>query len=66
MIGLLVGGRPWQLLRDDAAERQECPIAIGLGERLPEVRQWDASALASAGAGGTGRVGMASHDGPPC
>ena len=42
MIGLLVGGRPWELLSDDAAEGQERPMAIGLGECLPEVRQRDA------------------------
>ena len=42
MVGLLVGGRPWQLPRDDAAERQECLMAIGLGECLPEVRQGEA------------------------
>ena len=42
MVGLLVGGRLGQLLRDDAAESQERPMAIGLGECLPEVRQRDA------------------------
>ncbi len=42
MVGLLFGGRPGQLLSDDAAERQERPIAIGLGERLPESSQRDA------------------------
>ena len=31
MVGLLVRGRPGQLLSDDAAERQERPMAIGLG-----------------------------------
>ena len=42
MIGLLAGGRSGQLLSDDAAERQERPIAIGLGECLPEMCQRDA------------------------
>lgn len=39
MIDLLACGRSWQLLSDDAAEGQERPIAIGLGEGLPEVGQ---------------------------
>jgi hypothetical protein len=43
MVGLLVGGRPWELLGDDAAEGQECPLTIDLGEGLPEACQGDAS-----------------------
>ena len=39
MVGLLVGGRPWELLRDDAAQGQERPLSVRLGEGLPEVRQ---------------------------
>jgi hypothetical protein len=39
MVGLLVGGRPWEFLRDDAAEYQECLMAIDLRECLPEVCQ---------------------------
>jgi hypothetical protein len=43
MVGLLAGGRPWELLGDDAAEGQECPLTVGLGKSLPEVRQRDTS-----------------------
>ena len=57
MVGLLVGGRPWELLSDDAAEGQERPLAVRLGEGLPEVRQMRRVGSASAGAGGTGRAG---------
>jgi hypothetical protein len=39
MIGLLVGGRPSELLRDDAAQGQERALSVRLGEGLPEVRQ---------------------------
>ena len=42
MAGLLVRGRPGQVLSDDAAEGQERPLAIGLGECLPESGQRDA------------------------
>ena len=66
MIDLLVGGRSWQLLRDDAAERQERPIAIGLGKCLPEVRQRRCADSASAGAGGDWSGQGVSHDDPPC
>ena len=54
MIALLADGRSWQLLSDNAAERQERPIAIGLGECLPEVGRGMAG-LTSAAAGGTGQ-----------
>ena len=30
------------MLSDDAAERQQCPLAIGLGESLPESSQREA------------------------
>jgi hypothetical protein len=39
MVGLLLGGRPWELLRDDAAEGQERPLSVRLGQGLPEVSQ---------------------------
>jgi len=42
MIVLLFGGRPGQVLSDNAAERSERPMAIGLGECLPELSQRDA------------------------
>src|SRR4051794_23999473 len=42
MIGLLVGGRPGKLPSDDAAECQERPMAIALGEHLPDAGQRDA------------------------
>ena len=57
MVGLLVGGRPWQLLSDDAAERQERPMAIGLGEGLPEVRQRDAPGWLQRARGGLSGLG---------
>ena len=60
MVDLLVGGRSWELLRDDAAERQERPIAIGLGAGLARGRvERDARARlqrARGGLIGTGRV----------
>jgi hypothetical protein len=31
IVGLLVGGRLWELLRDDAAEGQECPLSVRSG-----------------------------------
>ena len=52
MIDLLAGGKPWKLLRDDATERQERPVAIGLGEGFPELRERRRRAGPSAGAGG--------------
>src|ERR1700723_3322460 len=55
MVGLLVGGRLWQLPRDDAAECQECLMAIGLGECLPEVRQGKAPRRLQWARGGTER-----------
>ena len=57
MVGLLAGGRPWQLLRDDAAERQECPMAIGLGEGLPELRQREAPGRLQWARGGLSGIG---------
>jgi hypothetical protein len=42
MIVLLFGGRPGQVLSNDAAERPEHPMAIGLEERWPELSQRDA------------------------
>ena len=59
------GGRPRQLLRDDATERQERPIAVGLREGLPELGQRDAPGSASAARGGLDGTGV-SHDDPPC
>ena len=56
MVGLLVRGRPGQLLSDDAAERQERPMAIGLGERLPESSQRDALGWLRRARGGTERA----------
>src|SRR4051812_12325785 len=56
MVGLLVGGRLWQLLRDDAAERQECLTAIGLGQCLPEVCQGKTPRRTQRARGGTGRA----------
>src|SRR5512135_2838612 len=56
MVGLLVGGRPWQLLRNDAAERQEYLTAIGLGEGLPEVCQGETPRRSRWARGGTGRA----------
>ena len=55
MIDLLVGGRSWQLLSDDAAERQERPIAVGLGKGLPEVRERNSRTGLQRARGGTGR-----------
>ena len=52
MIDLLPGGRSGQLLREDATERQEHPIAIGLREGFPELRERDRASGPSAGRGG--------------
>ena len=64
MIGLLAGGRSWELLSDDAAERQERPIAIGLGKGLPEVRQRNSLVWLQRARGGLDGLGV-SHDDPP-
>src|SRR3954451_4503774 len=56
MVGLLVGGRLWQLTRDDAAERQEGLMASGLGGCLPEVRQGKAPRWVQWARGGTERA----------
>src|ERR1017187_8565486 len=56
MVGLLFGGRPRQLLSDDAAERQERPMALGLGKCLPESRQRDAPGWLRWARGGTERA----------
>ena len=53
-IDLLPGARPWQLLREDVTERQERPLAIGLGEGFPELRERRRRAALQR-AGGTGR-----------
>jgi hypothetical protein len=45
------------LLSDDAAEGQESPMAVGLGERLPEAGQRDAPGRLRWARGGTGRAG---------
>ena len=58
-IDLLLGAKPWQLLRKDATERQERPIAIGLTEGVPEPGgRSQRVALSRAGGGlvGTRRV----------
>jgi hypothetical protein len=55
-VGLLVGGMPGQLLSNDAAERPERPMAIGLGVRLPEQGQWDAPGWLRWARGGTERA----------
>ena len=65
MVGLLVGGRSWQLLSDDAAERQESPMAIGLGEHLPEMGQRDTPGRLQ-WVRGDWTGGSMSHDDPPC
>src|SRR5436190_1635014 len=57
MVGLLVGGRPGQLLRDDAAERQERPMTVGLGKGLPKLRQRDAPGWLRGARGGADRAG---------
>ena len=63
MVGLLVGGRPGQLLSDNAAERQERPMAIGLSECLPEVRQ--RTSRRGPPAAGDRTSGTMSHGDPP-
>src|SRR5258708_3595601 len=55
MVGLLVGGRPGQLPSGDAAESQERPMAIALGEHLPEAGQRDAPGRLRWARGGTER-----------
>ena len=50
------GREYWELLSDDAAERQERSIAIGLRKCLPELRQRDPPARFR-WRGGTARVG---------
>src|SRR3954452_13123040 len=55
MVGLLSGGRPGRLLGDDAAEGQESPMAIGLGEDLPELGQRGAPGRLRWARGGTER-----------
>ncbi len=55
MVGLLVGGRPWQLLGDDAAERQERSLAVRLGNAC-QSRVSGTRGLGSGGAGGTERI----------
>jgi hypothetical protein len=54
-IDLLPGAKPWQLLREDATERQEHPIAIGLSEGFPELREMCRRAALQRARGGTGR-----------
>src|SRR4051812_6767458 len=56
MVGPLVGGRLWQLLRDDAAECQECLTVLGRRECLPEVRQRETPRRSRWARGGTGRA----------
>src|SRR3954451_2926211 len=56
MVGLLVDGRHWQFTRDDAAERQECLLASGLRECLPEVCQGKAPRWLQWARGGTERA----------
>jgi hypothetical protein len=46
------------LLRYDATERQERPIAIGLSEGIPELREWCQRAALQRARGGTGRDEM--------
>ena len=57
-IDLLPGERTWQLVSDDATERQERPIAIGLGEGFPEPREenWRAGLHRGGGLVGTGSI----------
>src|ERR1700730_182438 len=55
MIGLLPRERAWQLLRYDATERQERPIAIGLIEGSPELPERCRRGALQRARGGTGR-----------
>src|ERR1700730_8643415 len=55
MFALLPGERARQLLRQDATERQERPIAIGLSEGFPELRERCRRAALQRARGGTGR-----------
>src|SRR4051794_15023171 len=55
MIDLLSGGSLWEPLSDHAAKRQECPLAIGLGEGLPELRQCRPLTWLQRARGGTDR-----------
>ena len=65
MIDLLPGERARQLLRYDATERQERPIAVGLSEGFPELRErCRRAALQRRGGDWSGRG--VSHDDPPC
>src|SRR5512135_516257 len=54
-VDLLPGAKPWQLLREDATERQERPVAIGLSEGFPELRERRRRAALQRARGGTGR-----------
>src|SRR3982751_1740195 len=57
MIDLPAVGRSAHLLRDDSTQRQESPIAIGLGKGLPEVRERDSRTRLQPARGGTCRDG---------
>ena len=60
MIDLLDDGRSGQLLHDDAAERQERPLAIGWAEGLPEPGEGNARAFLQRARGGlAGRLSVA-------
>src|SRR5262249_60348360 len=56
MAGLLWRARPGERLLDDAAERQEGPMAVRFGERLPEPSRRDAPGWLRWARGGTGRA----------
>ena len=56
MVGLLPGGRPGELLSDDAAECQERPMAIGLGRACQRLRQRDAPGRLRSARGGLGGI----------
>ena len=59
------GAEPWPLVRDDATERQERPIAIGLSEGFPELpEKCRRAALQRALEDWSGRG--VSHAHPPC
>jgi hypothetical protein len=53
MIDLLGEGRSWDLLSDNAAQCQKRPIAIGFGQRYPEICQGNSLIWLQRARGGT-------------